>query len=254
MTPVRTTGRRALKTGVKAVTGGLAAVTLILAALLAYPNLLFAHSVSTDRIAIYSDRPFDRQAALAVARDVEARLDTNGFRIGGPYALFLANTTWRRMILWNVIASRDAGGFAAYPVSRRNVFLSGADFAADRLIAPDGTVIPPKRTLTYYMTHEIVHVLTGEDLGALDYLQLPNWIREGVADHAAFPDTQPLEALRKAIGSDERGPPFWAEHGFYADHRYLVRHFLEWEGWTRDRLLASGLSEVEARRRAGLAD
>jgi hypothetical protein len=37
--------------------------------------------------------------------------------------------------------------------------------------------------------------------------------------------------------------------GFYARYRLLVAHFLVREGWSVDRLLASGMTQAQAERR-----
>ena len=237
----------------KALFGVSLALTLALTALLAFPNFLFAHTVTTEKIAIYSDRPFDHAAAIVVADDIEARLATNGFGLNdGTYALFVANTPWRRALLWNVIAAPDAGGFVAFPFSRRNAFLSGSDFQTNTLFAPDGTRITPPRTLSYYGAHELAHVVTGERLGAVRYLALPTWIKEGLADYVALDKRLSYTALREVVRSEPNALPLWKSQGYYARYRLLVQYYLEERGWSVDQLLTSGLSLDEAVKAAGL--
>lgn len=231
---------------------GLVAVLSIaaLVILMAYSQPLFAFSVAAGRIEFWSDRPIEATAAGAIAKDIQQRLEQGPLRLdNGPYRIFVANEAWRRRLIWNVVASPLAGGIAFYPVSGRNVFLSGADFQRGELIAGDGTLIGPPRTLAYYGAHEITHVLTGERLGTIRYHSLPVWIREGLADYVGMAPRQPFAALHKAVADRPNHLELWQAHGFYTHFRLLVQYFIEVEGWTIEQLLDSTLSLDEATQR-----
>ena len=106
----------------------------------------------------------------------------------------------------------------------------------------------PPRTLAYYAAHEIGHDFIAERIGPLANWRLPKWIREGMADYIGFGGKVDIDALRAAW---KRGDPDLdpQRSGTYARYRLLVALFLDREGWTIDRLLASGMPQAEAERR-----
>jgi hypothetical protein len=143
--------------------------------------------------------------------------------------------------LWN----QGAAGVNYYPL--RNVFVRHSDVDGDRLFGNAGAV-PPPRTLSYYVAHEVGHSLIGERIGALANRRLPRWIREGLADYIGFGGEVDIDALTRALIAGEREMNPQAT-GLYARYRLLVAYFLEREGWSVDRLLASNLAQEEAEQR-----
>ena len=86
--------------------------------------------------------------------------------------------------------------------------------------------------------HEIGHSLIGERIGAIANQRLPRWIREGVADTIGFGGEVDIDGLtRRLIAGDRELDPKLS--GFYKRYRLLVAFFLQREGWSIDRLLAS---------------
>jgi hypothetical protein len=151
---------------------------------------------------------------------------------------------WRRhlVFLW----SYGAGGLNYHPLTR-NVFIRESDINADRVLSTVGPV-PPPRTLAYYGAHEIGHSLIGEHIGAFANWRLPVWIREGLADYIGFGGNVDIDALTRALRSDEDElDPKRSE--LYARYRLLVAFMLEREGWSIDRLLASNMPQAEAEKR-----
>src|SRR5262245_2030212 len=237
-----------LRKGLRCIATGFAgAVVLVVASaagVLAYPQPLFAYHVERGRLQIWSDRPFDPDKGRQVLADVERRVAQSPFALGDDtHRIFIANAEWRRRLvfLWNA----GAAGVNYYPL--RNVFIRAADIDADRVLRTAGPV-PPPRTLAYYGAHEIGHSLIASRIGALANWRLPSWIREGMAADIGFGGDVDIDALTRALIADERDlDP--ARSGLYARYRLLVAYFLQREGWSADRLLASGLSQDEAERR-----
>jgi hypothetical protein len=215
-----------------------------IAGVLAYPQPFFAHHVTEGRLELYSDRPFDANAARAVLADVEARLHRSILNDHRPHRIFIANAEWRRRLffLWGY----GAGGINFYPVAG-GVFLRKADVETGRLLN-DGTSVPPPLTLAYYAAHEIGHDFIAERIGAIANWRLPVWIREGTADYIAFGGDVNIDALLAAL---RRGDPDLdpRRSGTYARYRLLVAFMLEREGWSVDRVLASGMPQVDAENR-----
>jgi hypothetical protein len=87
-----------------------------------------------------------------------------------------------------------------YPVtSTRNVFLRHADLRQNRLRRGDILTVPPPRTLSYYLIHEITHLMVAERVGALRIVRMPRWVNEGFADYVALGPAPPqMVALAEA--------------------------------------------------------
>jgi hypothetical protein len=63
-----------------------------------------------------------------------------------------------------------------------------------------GHVNEPPRTLAYCCAHELTHIVTGEHIGMVGLLRLPQWVREGIADYVAIENRQSFEQLSDALG------------------------------------------------------
>jgi hypothetical protein len=214
------------------------------AAVLAFPQPLFAYHAERGALQLWSDRPFDAAKADDMLADTEWRIARSPLALGaGPHRVFIANAEWRRRLvfLWNY----GAAGVNYYPL--RNVFIRHSDVDGDRVFGNAGPV-PPPRTLAYFAAHEVGHSLIGERIGFLANHRLPRWIREGLADYIGFGAAVDIDALTRALIADEvqMNPQLT---GLYARYRLLVAYFLEREGWSVDRLLASNLPQEEAEQR-----
>jgi len=238
--PMATPLRQRVFSLVRALAGATVLLTAILAAMLAYPQPLFAYHVEHGHLELWSDRPFNPDKGRAVLADIERRVAHSPFTLGdATHRIFIANDEWRQRLvfLWNY----GAGGVNYYPL--HNVFIRAADVDANRLLRVRSTV--PPRTLAYYGAHEVGHSLIGARIGAIANWRLPKWIREGMADYIGFGGEVDIDELTRALLADESDlDP--ARSGLYARYRLLVAYMLRREGWTADRLLASGLSQDEA--------
>lgn len=226
---------------------GLAIVSFAagVAGLIAYPDPLFAYESSGAKVRVLSDKPIDEAGARAMMADVEGRLNRSPLPLGaGPYTLFVATDFWWRRLLFTY--QYDAGGVAYYPLARKHAFLSGADFARDRLISPSGTVINPPRTLGYYGTHELAHVLTGERVGGIQIHLLANWIKEGLADYCALGSPGDLRAFDQVLGRAPITVEQMKRYGVYPRYRMLVTYFLDEKKWPLDKLFRENMSEDAA--------
>jgi hypothetical protein len=237
--------RKILRRTAPALAAAILLVSASAAAVLAYPQPLFAYHVEQGGLQLWSDRPFDPEQGRAVLADVERRITHSPFALDdGPHRIFVANAEWRRRLvfLWNA----GAAGVNYFPL--HNVFIRSADIDHDRVLRAAGGPVPPPRTLAYYGAHEIGHSLIGARTGALANWRLPRWIREGMADYIGFGGEVDIDALTRALEAGDRDlDP--ARSGLYARYRLLVAYMLQREGWTAAALLASNLSQAEAERR-----
>ncbi|OQW54970.1 MAG: hypothetical protein A4S14_13995 [Proteobacteria bacterium SG_bin9] len=217
------------------------AITALAVALLAYPQPLFAHSMTHGQLELWSDVPFDEGHAKRVLDDAVERINTSPLPLdGATHRVFITNTEWRRRLFF--LPNWQAGGINHYLA--RNVFIGRADIPNNRLSGDHGLVLPP-RTLAYFIAHEIGHSLVGGRIGLVGNKLLPTWIGEGVPDYIGFGGDVDIDELTRALVDDkpEMNP---AKSGLYARYRLLVAFMLKQEGWSIDRLLTSGLPLGEA--------
>lgn len=216
-----------------------AGAALLFAALILWPDPLFAYSASDGRITIKSDRPIAAAGSEQLLRECAALLARSPMKAEAKhYRIYVANESWRQRLFFAI--NGDAHGLA-YPGG--SVFLSGADFEAGRLIH-NGYVPPPPRTLTYYCAHEITHTVSREH--GFNEFQVPRWVFEGFPDYVAIEPRQSFEELRRTLGDRPADIPMMAKYGGYPRYRLLVTYFLEKKGWSVDQLFQTRLTEQEA--------
>jgi hypothetical protein len=220
----RTIVRSAVLVGV-----GLGVVLVAYLVLLCHPGLFFGHALTRGGITLYSDDPIHAEAAGPLLDEVGRRLARSPLA-DDPRArglrLYLCNRRWRFALFANV---RHQVGGLAYPPLSDNIFLRPSRPEANRLIGPSGQDVPGERTLVYFMTHEIMHVLIARELGAVAYWRLPAWKNEGYADQIAKAGKFDYERVRGQLrrGDRELDPK---RSGLYLRYHLLVAYLLERRG------------------------
>lgn len=182
---------------------GLAGLILTLAAYgglvtaLAFPDPVFRHARGGGNVTFHATAPLPDSAerlAQEVTRVIAAA------PIGPPghdVDIWLVEEGWQVSLFF--AGSPRASGLT-YPVaSMRNVFLRHADLAANRLVR-GGVPVPPPRTLSYYLVHEITHLMVAERVGRMRIVNMPRWINEGFADYVALGPAPPAMVARAAAG------------------------------------------------------
>jgi hypothetical protein len=145
----------------------------------------------------------------------------------------LCNHRWRFVLFANT--RYKAGGLAYAPLSD-NIFLRTADFDANRLVGYSGKEAAGARTLSYYIAHEITHILVGRRLGFVRDWRLPAWKNEGYADLIAKAGDFNYELAREQLrkGDRELDP---RRSGLYLRYHLLVAYLLDQKGISVDDLL-----------------
>jgi hypothetical protein len=78
--------------------------------------------------------------------------------------------------------------------------------------------VPPPRTLSYYLIHEITHLMVAERVGAWRIVRMPRWMNEGFADYVALGPAPP-----QMVALAEAGAPCPPRHwGTYGRERVCV--------------------------------
>jgi hypothetical protein len=154
-----------------------------LLALLCTPQPLFSHYVNAGRYQVWSDRPIEPQIA-GVLDDVTRRLERSDlYSPGQRFRIFLCNDEWRLALYsWHFqggMAGSTDGAFT------QNVYIRRSDIPTNRLIPRTGWTAEKMagRPLSYYIAHELTHVMEARTFGRLDGLRYPRWLREGYADY-----------------------------------------------------------------------
>jgi hypothetical protein len=224
----RLDGKKVLKVAIFSILG-IASIFALYLVLLCHPGFFFRHTFSRKGITLYSDEPIFSRTAEQVLTGVEERLTRSPLfrsRPGAGIRVYICNRRWRFILFANY---RYHVGGLTYPPLSNNIFLRRVDFDADCLINPSGTPVPGERTLTYFITHEIMHTLIADELGALAYWRLPDWKNEGYCDHvakgASFQFDRAIEQLRS--GDREMDPQ---RSGLYLRYNLLVAYLLEYKG------------------------
>src|SRR6267154_467909 len=213
----------------------LAVAVISFASLIAWPDPLFAYSLAAGRIVVASDRPIPAAGGDRLLRDCERLLERSPLKAQGRrYHLYVANEEWRHRLFF--LPSPNASGYSYYYGFGGDAFLTGADFDTGRLVKW-GYIAEPPRTLAYFCAHELTHIVTGEHLGVIGLLRLPEWVREGIADYVAIENRQSFEQLRDALGQHPVDARMMQTYGSYPKYRLLVTYFIEKKGWSVEQLL-----------------
>jgi hypothetical protein len=197
--------------------------------LLCHPGLFFGYTFTRGGITLHSDEPIPQEPAGRILEEVERRLASSPLA-APPRAkdlrIYICNRRWRFALFANL---RHRVGGLTYPPLTGNVFLRPVRFDANRLIGPSGRDVPGERTLAYFMTHEIMHVLIARELGAVGYARLPTWKDDGYADLVAKAGAFDYERAREQLrrGDGELDP---RRSGLYLRYHLLVAYLLEHKG------------------------
>jgi hypothetical protein len=212
-------------------------------ALVRWPRPWFRFSARLGSLALYSDRPFDPAAATAVLERVAASLGGSPlYSSARPQAIYVCNANWRRRFF---MAPHPGAGGLNYSPWTTNVFFSGADLAANRLVSPTRQPDLFGRTLDHFVAHEIAHTLEARAVGALAYWRMPDWVTEGYAEYIGGGGRLDYVAAARAyLANDpEMNRPAAVP---YLRYRFLVTHLIEKRGWSHSELLATALDRNEA--------
>jgi hypothetical protein len=235
---------RTIKRALLYASAASAIVVLSFGGLIAWPDPLFAFSLAAGKIVVASDHPIPAEGGERLLRDCEKLLERSPLVAEGRrYHLYVTNEDWRHRLFF--LQSPDASGLTYYYGLGGDAFLSGANFETGRLVKW-GYVNAPPRTLAYYCAHELTHIVTGEHIGMVGLLRLPEWVREGIADYVAIENRQSFEQLSDALGDRPVDVRMMQTYGSYPRYRLLVTYFIEKKGWSVEQLFKTSLSMNEA--------
>jgi hypothetical protein len=225
--------------------GALLAAGFCYWATLCWPQPAFGWSAKVDNLSLHAAEPFSQADGRHVLERVSTNLKASSlYSSRDRHAAFVCGPGWRHDLL--MATAPRAGGINVYPFTT-NVFLSGADIPADRMISPSGGRDRLGRTLDHFIAHEIAHTLEARAVGQLAYRRMPNWAKEGYCEyvgHGKSDDYSKLVAAWLANAPEMNFPPAAP----YLRFRLLVTHLLEKRGWTPPSLLETKMTMEQAER------
>jgi len=217
--------------------------TSVYAALVLYPQMLFAHEVRAGNVVLHARAAMPRQAA-EIAENARRRLAASPFYdAADTYDVFFCDTPglFTLFTLWD----HGAGGVTQVYFAG-HIFLRPAHIERDRLVGPSGKEAPGDRTLTYFIAHELTHTATARHLGRWRYFRLARWQQDGYADYVGkggHDGTFDFDATLRDFraGTRELQP---AQSGLYLRYHLLVAYLLDRAGMTPEALLSEPRDQV----------
>jgi hypothetical protein len=222
---------------------------LIYGVLVARPQLLLPYEARAGNVVLHLRTPATPQA-VSIAETALRRISVSPlYASQDTYHVFLCDTPALFALFAPV--NRHVGGIADVYLTR-HVFLRPSRIDRDRLIGPSGNEAAGDRTLTYFIAHEITHIMTARRLGARGYFGLEVWQREGYADYVGKGGSFDFEATLRDFhaGAKELDP---GRSGLYLRYHLLVAHLIDGKGMPVEILLSRGMpaapieSELSAR-------
>jgi hypothetical protein len=208
------------------------ASTLYLA-LLAYPQPLFAHELTSAGITVHATQPIP-EAMQATLERVRARLDRSPLRTHTrDVHVFICHTPW----LFGLFARQNyrVGGVADWLVGQ-HVFLRESDMENDRLISPSGQPVAAERPLSYFIAHELMHIANVRAVGRWRYARMAQWIDDGYADYIARDIDLEGSLQKMKEGARELDP---RRSGLYLRYQLMVALLLDKQKISLDKLFAA---------------
>lgn len=224
---------------------GLYCLLLAYAALQAYPQALFAHSITAGGITAYARHPLPPGAG---ARLAEARALVDRSELAAPgrrERVFVCDSPW----LFGLFAPLHSRAFAVSIPVTGHIFLAAADFDADRATSPARG--RASRPLAGTIAHEVAHGLIRRRLGLVRAARLPAWIAEGYPEYVAGSGTMPEAEGRRLLAA---GAELDSSAFLYHKYGRMVAHLVDDRRLTFDQIVARAGdgAAVEAETRAAL--
>lgn len=200
------------------------------------PQVVFAYEARAGNVVLHARTPLPPQAR-SIAEEARQRVSRSPLYVPEDrYDVFFCDSS--ALFAFFNPTEPKAGGTANEIT--RHVFMRPAVIERDRLIGYSGREVPGERTLTYFVAHEIAHVMVSRRVGRLAHRRLSPWQREGYPDYLAKAGSFDFAAARRALqAGDEALDP--RRSGLYLRHHLLVAHLLDHRGMTPEALLAQPL-------------
>lgn len=210
---------------VKLAAAGLFLLLSLSLGVLAFPEPLFAYSMSHGNFRVWSDRPLG-PAVRPVLDDAARRMETSELHDpDAVYRLFVCNEPWRMRIYSQRLGATPGGVTDGWLT--RNIYLREVDFANNRMIPPSGILADADaRPLSYFIAHEATHVMQSRAFGRFMALRHPDWLVEGYADLVAKAGDFDFEENRRLLRTGDPRLDY-GRSGLYRRYHLMVALLVE---------------------------
>lgn len=198
---------------------------------LAFPQPLFSHHTSYRNYEVWSDQPIPPQIAQ-VLDDATRRLRTSELHEPDQtFKIFFCNASWRLWLFSHQFSDQIGGNADTWLT--RNVYIRSSDIAANRIHSPGAGPIldAAQRPLSYYVAHEITHILESRAFGRLMYLRYPQWLTEGYADYIGKGGDFDFDENRRLLAGGDALLDY-RKSGLYRRFHLEVSYLLDKKGLT----------------------
>jgi len=204
-----------------------------------FPQVLFAHSLSSGGVTIYARAPLPPEATqridetLALVRRSELAVPGRRERV------FVCNSGW----IYRLLCPGRTGAFAASMPITDNIFIADADLAVN--VARRASSNYNTRSFSGVVAHEITHGLIRHKLGWLRSARLPDWVAEGYCEYVAREGSFPEAEGVRLLAAGRRHPNSAFRYFLF---RQMVTHLMDDGGLSFAQVVARGRegSVVEA--------
>ena len=217
------------------LSAGAIAAALVYVALICFPQVAFAHSVTYKNFRVYTTEPLgsDSLALFPLIDEVDRRLSVSEVYDRSVVHRVFLSPSHRR---FNFFAP---GSRSAFAINRRvlhTVIVNESDLSAN--VVRSGSERNNRRALDGVLAHELTHTLLAREFGDLRLIQADatggGMKQEGYCDYVAgetsFDTERGLAMLRR--GERERSASF-----AYFRWATAVRHLVEAEGASVERVV-----------------
>lgn len=163
-------------------------LVIIYISTLCFPEPFFKNKVTVGNITVYSDEEIPTEIN-EIVKTAELRIQKSViYKENIKPKIFIANNHWRWKYFTNT--HYKVGGLAYVLVD--NIFFRKVDIKNNRLYGNSGKVAAGDRTLDYFMTHEITHLLEFKSRPWYKYSIKESWLQEGYCEYIGH-DSQSYE-------------------------------------------------------------
>lgn len=213
----------------------LISLALVYIAILLYPSPFFSHKLEVFGQVVYSDQEIPKEM-LGILDDVRERIKKSEFYTKEEkYKIFICNDSWR---LFLFTRSTKIGG--AVNFFSPNIFIRKSNIEQNKIITQTEIYTPKERPLSYFIAHEIIHVMQ-QKVSPLLLITKPTYIVEGYADYIA---KAPNFDYDRYLNDYKTNTHFMnpSKSGMYNKYHLLIAFLMDKKGMTYHEILQKSFS------------
>ena len=151
-----------------------------------HPDALFPVEYTSGNVTLHSRVPLHQDSRAILTRVLEKLAATDFFDPEEKFEVYFTGDNYLHALLVPFCGKT----FSCLHPATDKVFITSADFEKNRAYPRGGGENP--RVLESVLTHELVKAQLKHKLGTADYFFLPDWKKDGYAEHIAM-ETAELE-------------------------------------------------------------